>query len=319
MMLRALARGVQGWTPSLSILIFHRVLSQPDPLFPQEPDGRRFEEILRAVASCFTVMPLSQAAACLAEGRLPPSSLCITFDDGYADNESIAAPILQRLGMHATFFVATGFLDGGRMWNDTVIEAIRRTKRSTIELDDLGLGSLPLDTLSQRRAAIDRILPRVKHMHPSERQMAVDGIAARADVPLPDDLMMTTSQLRALHRRGMGIGGHTLTHPILCSTSDEEARTEIHAGRDDLQDRIQAPVELFAYPNGKPDADYSARHAAMARRAGYLAAVTTAPGSARVGDDPMQLPRFTPWDQDLLRFNLRLIRNLRARQRRANA
>ena len=37
----------------------------------------------------------------------------------------MALPILRELGLHATFFVASGFLDGGRMWNDTVIEAVR--------------------------------------------------------------------------------------------------------------------------------------------------------------------------------------------------
>jgi peptidoglycan/xylan/chitin deacetylase (PgdA/CDA1 family) len=38
---------------------------------------------------------------------------CITFDDGHADNFHIALPILQGHGLPATFFIATGFLDGG--------------------------------------------------------------------------------------------------------------------------------------------------------------------------------------------------------------
>src|ERR1044071_7430526 len=76
--------------------------------------------------------------------RLPKRALSITFDDGYADNYNVAAPILLRLGLAATFFVATGFLDGGCMFNDVVIEALRCAGGAELDLDDLGLGRHPL-------------------------------------------------------------------------------------------------------------------------------------------------------------------------------
>jgi peptidoglycan/xylan/chitin deacetylase (PgdA/CDA1 family) len=64
----------------------------------------------------------------------------ITFDDGYADNVEVALPILLRYEIAADFFVSTGFLDGGRMWNDTVIEAFRATPLDRVDLGDFGLG-----------------------------------------------------------------------------------------------------------------------------------------------------------------------------------
>ena len=73
----------------------------------------------------------------LQQGRLPPRALAITFDDGYADNRTVAAPLLERHGLPCTFFVATGFLDGGRMWNDTLIETVRRAPGQTLDLRDL--------------------------------------------------------------------------------------------------------------------------------------------------------------------------------------
>jgi peptidoglycan/xylan/chitin deacetylase (PgdA/CDA1 family) len=302
---------VQVRTSRLSILIFHRVLAQQDPLFPEEPDAAQFEALLRRVAGAFQVMPLAQAVAQLREGRLPDSALAITFDDGYADNQQIAAPILQRLGLHATFFIATGFLDGGRMWNDTVVEALRRTRLEKLDLSASGLGVHALDTVGQRRQAIDHLLPRLKYLPPAARLLQVDAIASACGQPLPRDLMMSSLQLQALHRSGMGIGGHTVHHPILCSVPDDEARAEIEGNKAALEAAVQAPVTLFAYPNGKPDADYAARHARMVQAAGYHAAVTTAPGAAQAGADLMQLPRFTPWDRDPLRFSARLVANLR--------
>ncbi len=310
-LVRLANRLVQLRASRLSILIFHRVLPQADPLFPEEPDVQRFEAILRNVVSSFAVMPLAQAAAALEQGTLPEGALAITFDDGYADNQQVAAPVLQRLGLHATFFVATGFLDGGRMWNDTVVEAVRRTRLQRLDLSDLGLGVHPLETMAQRRQAIDHLLPRVKYLPPADRLRQVDAIASACGEVLPTDLMMSTAQLQALHRGGMGVGGHTVNHPILCSVPDVQAQQEIWDNKRQLEAALQSPMTLFAYPNGKPDQDFAARHAQMVRESGYLAAVTTSPGAARHGEDLMQLPRFTPWDRDTLRFSLRMAANAR--------
>src|SRR6185503_4669404 len=104
------------FSSSLSILIYHRVLHAPDPLFPEEVWAEQINSQLEVVKRWFTVLPLSDAVARLRTGRLPRRAACITFDDGYADNAVEALPILRRQGMPATFFVATGFIDGGRMW-----------------------------------------------------------------------------------------------------------------------------------------------------------------------------------------------------------
>ena len=115
-----------GAQARLSILIFHRVLPGPDPLQPDVPEAQRFEQILRWVARWFQVLPLDEAVARLAARTLPARAVAITFDDGYADNATVALPVLKRVGFPATFFIATSFLDGGRMWNDTVIESVAR-------------------------------------------------------------------------------------------------------------------------------------------------------------------------------------------------
>ncbi|MFO0121490.1 MAG: polysaccharide deacetylase family protein, partial [Inhella sp.] len=100
----------------LTVLIFHRVLTQPDPLFPGEMDAARFDAVCGWLASWATVLPLHTAVRQVRDGVLPARALAITFDDGYADNASVALPLLQKHGLCATFFVSTGYLDGGRMW-----------------------------------------------------------------------------------------------------------------------------------------------------------------------------------------------------------
>lgn len=308
---RALA-GAVSLTPlrkRLSILIFHRVLAEPDPIFPSEMDARRFEQRMIYLKNCFSLVSLEDGIRGLRDGSLPPRAACITFDDGYADNAEIALPILQRQGVHATFFIATGFLDGGRMWNDTVIELIRRAP-AVLDLEPLGLGRHELDNFADRRATIGSILDALKYLPIAERSARVDALAAHIGVALPDNLMMRSEQVRQLHDAGMTVGGHTVNHPIVARMDAASARQEMADGKARLETLIGAPVTLFAYPNGKPGQDYLAEHAQIARELGFDAAVSTSWGAASKHSDFFQLPRFTPWDESQFKFSLRMMRNL---------
>lgn len=296
----------------LSIFIFHRVLLQQDPLFPDEPDVRRFDEIMGWMAKWFQVLPLDKAVMQLRTGTLPARSAAITFDDGYADNATNALPILRRHGLHATFFVATSFMDGGRMWNDTLIEAIRGCQSDALDLSDTGFGQFKLTSVVDRRLAIESLLGRVKHLASDQRSEVVAQVQTAVPIALPDDLMMTSRQVIQLRDAGMQIGAHTCTHPILTKLSDSDALAEITTSKAALEAVLSEPVSLFAYPNGKPGTDYFERHAVMVRQAGFTAAVSTASGVSSAATDVFQLPRFTPWDRTRLRYGIRLMINLRA-------
>ena len=310
-MLHALSPGAKR--ARLSILIFHRVLSAPDPLFPGEVDAVRFDAICAWLRQWCNVLPLDDACRRLAEGTLPARAAAITFDDGYADNHDLALPILRRHGLVASFFVATGFLDGGRMWNDTMFESVRRCRTDILDLSTAGIpgvGALPVATLADRRAAIGALLSSVRYLPSSERDAAVAAVGRAASVDLPNDLMLTSQQVRNLHRQGMLIGGHTVSHPILCRLPLSDARQEILAGKQQLEAITQAPVTVFAYPNGRPVQDFTTEHAALVEDVGFAAAVTTAWGAAAGGCNRFQLPRFTPWDRSRWAFGLRLARNM---------
>lgn len=304
----------QGPDARLTVLIFHRVLEEPDALLQGEVDAKRFSRICGWLSRWFNVLPLDEAMSRLGTVGLPPRSLCITFDDGYADNHDVALPILQSHGLSATFFVTTGVIDGGVMWNDTVIESVRRARVSQIDGRDLGLhalGAMPLDGAAQRRAAIERLLLAVKHLEPTERADRVDRLRRLAGLQeLPSDTMMTVAQVRGLRDAGMQIGGHTVTHPILARLDDDAARYEIAEGKRVLEAWLGEEVPLFAYPNGRPGDDFEPKHATMVRQAGFKGAVSTAWGVATRQTDAFAVPRFTPWAPQRWKFGLQLARNL---------
>jgi len=302
-----------GTRARLSIFIYHRVLREPDPIFPAEVCAAKFERQLGWISRLFNVLPLEEAIARLQAGSLPARPACITFDDGYADNAEIAVPLLCSHGITATFFVATGFLDGGRMWNDTIIESVRRARGDVLDLTRLGLGSYGIGTSEARHTAIDALIAAHKYLPQEQRSEQVEAIREAVGEALPVDMMMRSRQVRDLRDAGMTVGAHTVTHPILARLDAAGARREIAAGREILEDITGAKVTLFAYPNGKPGEDYRPEHVEMVKSIGYHAAVSTAWGTARRGSDRYQLPRFTPWDQTAARFAIRLLRNVGGR------
>lgn len=293
----------------LSILIYHRVRPAPDPIRPGECDRETFEWQMELLAKHYRVLPLHEAVQRLCAGTLPARAACITFDDGYADNEAIATPILKRHGLTATFFVATAFLDGGRMWNDTVIEWVRNVEAGPIDLSDLGLGIVRPKDLASRRSIIQNIIQKVKYLEPEARLEKVTSLLERAESWVPDDLMMTSDQVGRLVDAGMEVGGHTHSHPILASLDGQQAGDEIESGKARLEQIIGRPVKLFAYPNGKPGKDYTTRDCELVREIGFDAAVSTHWGAAKRNSDLFQLPRFTPWHDTASRFHMALLRN----------
>ena len=296
-----------GRRGKLAILIYHRILPSPDPILHDEIDAATFERHMALFAAHFNVLPLGEACARLARTALPARAMAITFDDGYADNERIGLPVLKRLKLPATFFVSTGFSSGGMMFNDVVIEAVRRAPPGLHDLSQLGLDSVQLDGPPSRCAAVDRLIGALKYRRPAERQAIADRLPEALRSSAPKGAMMTPDQIARLHREGMEIGAHTVNHPILASVSDDEARSEIVTSKRALEEITGSSVVLFAYPNGKPDIDYRLQHVRFVRDAGFSAAVSTMPGVAHRGSDPFQLPRLSPWDRVPHRLGLRLM------------
>lgn len=300
-----------GPRSKLTILIFHRVLPTPDPLLPGEPDVVRFDKIIKWLKDWFNILPLSDAIDKLKTGTLPARSAAITFDDGYADNLAHATPILLKYRAHATFFVSTGFIDGGIMWNDAIRETIRRTKLQVIDDEFIKQQKIPLETPSEKVAAINRIISSIKYIPLEERIAFSKTLAEKCGVPLPNNLMLSSSEIRQLRLKGMGIGAHTVSHPILATLDDKNAQSEISEGAIQLKEIIGERVPLFAYPNGKHMQDYTLRDVEIVKSLGFDGAVTTDWGVSDRNTSQYQLRRFTPWDSHKLRFGLRLLANFR--------
>jgi peptidoglycan/xylan/chitin deacetylase (PgdA/CDA1 family) len=303
-----------GKRARLSILIYHHVLEQPDPIFPEDLDGAGFDQHMRTLAQCCNVLPLSEAAERLARGDLPARAACVTFDDGYENNVSVALPILRRHRIPAAFFITSSYLHGGHMWNDTVIQSIKRSPKEEIDLSTYELGVCSLAAPRDRRIAINKLLGKIKYLPTEQRNDSAAALVELSAAKIPANVMMSPTGVKTLREAGMEIGGHTVTHPILATLDADSAWREITQGKEALEGIIGEKLTLFAYPNGVPRQDYKAEHVDMVKRAGFKYAVSTARGAARAESDPFQLPRFSSWGATPDRFIIQLARGQRRSQ-----
>ena len=305
-MLSVLSRG------KLTTLTFHKVPVSSHPLAPDEPNVAALEALLRATSKAFRILPLHDAMIAMRAGRLPDNAACITFDDGYPDWRHSVIPLLERLGLHATFFITCEQLLGRPMWNERILHAVHVAPGTTpaFSLPGAQPVTVRFDTPQNKRQAVRELDRSLKYLTLAERERWLQQLDAHTGSNPADVAHMAADDVRAIHAKGFGIGAHSVSHPILKLCTEKEANFEIGSAKEQLESLIRAPVTAFAYPNGIPGHDFDARHVHMVRRAGYQFALTTRPGVATSDTSLFQVPRFTPWGPSDGRVLWQLVRNL---------
>jgi peptidoglycan/xylan/chitin deacetylase (PgdA/CDA1 family) len=99
-------------------------------------------------------------------------------------------------------------------------------------------------------------------------------------------------QIRELRASGMDIGSHTYSHPNLARLSRAEAEEELRISKDVIGDRLGAPVDLFAYPFGKPRVHFTSTTMDAVRATGYRVAAAVTFRGVLASDPVFSIPRF---------------------------
>ena len=135
----------------IPVLLYHSVTDDPaDSIAPYSVTPSAFARHMEAVAKEHHVLSISQLAGCLAgDAPLPRAPVVVTFDDGFADNLTVAGPQLAARSIPATVYVTTGYLGRAGMLE----------LRSLIDLEALGIeigahahSHTPMDELPLDRA-----------------------------------------------------------------------------------------------------------------------------------------------------------------------
>ncbi len=283
----------------VAILRYHSVQPEPE-LFQHSIGGgiihsaAAFDRQMRFVAENFHLVTLQEVDSFLrGEGKVPVRAVAVTFDDGFRDNYEIAAPILQRWKVPATFYVTVGLADSGAApWFSRLRFAFNMTGCKSWR-DTLAKRCWPLTEKPAKREAFLSASERCAVLPTEQRDAFLDDIEQDLEVRLPADLrlMMTWEEVRALHRAGHTIGSHTMQHPNLAHIDRSRAFEELRQSKEILEKQIKSPVDHFCYPAPILNPHWNAETMAMTREVGYRTAATSVGGVLRAGDDPLCLRR----------------------------
>lgn len=277
------------------ILAYHGVDWLQDPVINW--DGlqvrpRVFHMHLELLASRYVVRPLSEVIRSLVEGEpLGENIVAVTFDDGYRNNLTLAAPMLKEFGIPATFFVSTGFVDGTVVpWWYELRAAIASTKVDAVELPSQE--AISLESLESRIAAVmawERFLRlqtaanRTRHLNDLIKSCRV----GKTKVAYP---LLDRGGILKLSHMGFEVGPHTVSHISMSHEDKALIEREIRVSIAAVTETTGKPVLCYSYPYGSLPRDWDDIQLMM-KRSGVEGAVTTMEGMNRMGDDVFRLRR----------------------------
>jgi peptidoglycan/xylan/chitin deacetylase (PgdA/CDA1 family) len=225
-------------------------------------------------------------------------------DDGYFDFAANGIDAFAAFDCPVTLFVVPGIIESGSwFWWDQVEWAFMHTERTqiTLQLDETVWGASWLNA-DQRRAAMKDLVERLKGIPDALRRVVIADLPTQLQVTLPlyapaTHRVLGWSELRALEARGVRIGPHTMTHPVLARCTEETAAFEIEQSTRRVFQEMKNPSRIFCYPNGRVG-DFGEREIALLRKTPVQSAVSAEPGIATPRQLPTaawrwQVPRFT--------------------------
>ncbi len=234
----------------------------------------------------------------LEAGTLPPRAIMLTFDDGTRDAYTHALPELEKRGLKACFFVCPGLIEQRRNipcleLMDICAGAAAGHHRIALEVRTaLEMETLPLEIVigddASRKAAYHLLWPHVYRSVSSHHAALFASLRMQMKVlpGTPSYPLATWEQLDEMHRRGMWIANHTMSHSTRFADPPKRFAEEVAQAFETLDRRYPAPRRLFCYPYGS-SRDVSSETSRLLEGLNTNVAFLTQGGSARPRRDGM--------------------------------
>lgn len=291
---------------SFCVVTYHGVLPEGYRVSDPQQDGslvtaENFRSQLRLLKECYCVVSPEQVRDWVVDGKaLPELAILLTCDDGLRNGLTGMAPILREEDLSCLFFVLGAPVAAGSriLWYEELYLLLLAAPAGGYSFDFPEV-NFELGNRAQRRLAWWNLLKKLSQYGQEARSRFIE--ASRIKFGLPEGWnagcwdneaqrqrfsLLNGDELRQLVDQGMGIGSHTLNHPILSQQTSDEAWREISESRSLLENAVGKPVWALAYPFGDP-ASVSAREMQMAEQAGFQCAFMNVGGGFGA-----QLPRF---------------------------
>ena len=292
--------GVSRHADEALVLNYHGVLTEEkaEP-FRHHHTLREFEEHLDWLSQHCTPVGLADFARWKRGDWQPRKPIVLlTFDDGYLNNATVAAPLLSGKGFPALFLVVSGYIEGTRvLWPDEVFARVWAWRGASLE-DPAGAVHAVPERSADREVLALLIVEQCKNCDEGRRRDFMAYLARETQEcdPLQDrdaQAFMSWDDVRRLANAGFDLGSHSASHPILSNVSTAQLRQELRESRTAIESHTGAPCRALAYPNGRLR-DINELVLTETAQAGYEFAFLVSNRWCRRNSDRLQLDRISP-------------------------
>jgi peptidoglycan/xylan/chitin deacetylase (PgdA/CDA1 family) len=319
---RAIAAALRAFRRKPMVLMYHRIAKADYDPWGLAVSPAHFDEQLAELGRERDVMSLAEFGTLLAARRLPKRATAITFDDGYACNARVAAPILQAHRHPATFFLTTGAIGSElEFWWDELATLLVETCVPVTALITVGAKQFEIDfaaplvpaeilkawhwTSPSRHVRLQNYMDIWREMralgHTAQR-VALDSMwQACSGRPVSRDNYrpLTARAVKTLEVAGLfHIAPHSATHTALSGLPEEAQRLEIVSSLEACATLSDNTIAIFSYPYG----DNSLITRRIVHEAGFAMACGTEPRVVNATSDRFAIPRFQVPDLPSLVF-----------------
>lgn len=244
------------------VLFYHGVMNTPiieKHVQANQISYSDFEEQMAFLKCHFHFVSIEELHDSFKSGKhLTAKDVVLTFDDGYRNNLTVAAPLLKKMNIPFAVFVSTGCVDDGRRVPTYYVRSAVFEK----EIEELDIPTLKkhfsLDSIESREECCDELINVVKTQEQYIVRNILNDIESnvnsdlrkKIDAKYESESLLTWDEVRELRNYGAIIGSHTIDHAVLHSNqSAEETNNQLNGGKTMIENKV-GKCDYFAFPNG---------------------------------------------------------------------
>ncbi len=249
---------------NLTIFLFHGVINhQVHPLrnyTNKHIEVEIFKSYIANLAAYGKPLSMDQVLSHIEHKKnFLPGSFAITFDDGFENNLSVAAPVLERYKIPSMIYLTTSFIEHNRMsWIDRIEDAVEITNKTKIRVEETN-ASYSIKDINEKISFLNEIRRFVKNSPNCNSELFADklcddlvGAGAIFNSYDPLDLKLSWDQIAKvkLESEFISFGGHGHNHSILSFLSHDDLKNELDISALLLKKRGGINLKHYSYPEG---------------------------------------------------------------------
>lgn len=248
----------------LTLLLYHGVTSGKsfgiENASKKHLDVQSFEDQMRILKKKYACLSIDEIYEIYKDGStFPKNAVAVTFDDGFRNNYTTAAPVLEKYEIPAVFYLCSGVINTNLMfWVDVIEDTINFTqsKRITVRLEkDM---TFDLSIPQTKLQALEQIKGYCKNVTVDEKNRVVQQLIQLTGVEPSVEHSKNYEKLywkevQELDRHPLfTIGAHSLYHDNLTKIMERKRQqTDIRLSLELLEYHLGHPIHHFSYPEGQ--------------------------------------------------------------------